>query len=591
MPQNPFRLGLKSAPLARLLENGLGLSALAQHYDNKPVALDDARENAAQFLRYTMQALDFELNLSNPELLEKVPKEGACILVSNHPLGGLEGVAMSEQLLKHRPDLKVLTNQMLKQIPELSEIFIGVDVLADNAAKSNSKGMREVCRHLSRGGALLVYPAGMVSAPSWNNLTITDRAWSPMIGRLARRYKCPCVPFYVEGRNSTTFYAAGLIHKRLRTALLAKQLANKKGLSFDYHCGQVILAKELTELPDDQAVTNYLRMTCEFLAPKPDHDFTPHRHPPMAKLSSLPSHKQQLTQQLESLDDYLLLSVKNFSCYCAPHAALGPLMTEIAAARELTFRQAGEGTGQSLDSDRFDPHYLHLFVWDHDENQIVGGYRLGRCDEIVEQHGIEALYSRSLYHYQENYLQRLGSALEIGRSFVTPGYQRHPRALDLLWKGIGHYVAKNPKYHTLFGSVSISQEHSVLARAFISDSMMSSFKAEQEFLSDIRPVSPLKVKGKVWSAEVLSSLSNIGVINKLVGHCDTGKSIPILLRHYLSLNGRFVCFSVNKSFNDALDGLILVDLRKTPHKYLRRYLGDQGSQSFLSKWSENEAAA
>ncbi|MBM7037173.1 lysophospholipid acyltransferase family protein [Vibrio ulleungensis] len=588
---SPFQLNLSSRFIAKGIEKLLGLEALEYHYQNRPTPLSDKAENTQQFLRYTMDTLGFSLQLDNPEQLASIPKEGACIMVSNHPLGGLEGVAMSEQLLKVRPDLKVLTNQMLKSIPELSDLFIGVDVLASDARKANSKGMRELCRHLSKGGAVLIYPSGMVSAPSWSNRQITDRAWSDIVGRLARRYKCPCVPFYVDGRNSNFFYAAGLIHPRLRTALLAKQLINKQGKTFHYRCGNVITAQELDGLSDHQAITHYLRMTSEFLAPQHSKKHHYQKHAELQPIASLPSHTQQLEKHLEGLSGYRLVQFKEFSCYCTPYNELGPIMTEIAQAREVTFRAAGEGTGNSEDSDQFDPHYLHLFVWDHQAGKIVGGYRIGRCDEIIAEHGISALYSRSLYHYEESYLKKLGNALEIGRSFVVPSYQRHPRALDLLWKGIGAYVAQNPTYHTLFGSVSISQEHSTLARAFISDSMMSAYRAEQEFLADIRPVSPLKVKGKVWSAEILSSLGNIAVINKLVGHCDAGKSVPILLRHYLSLNGRFVCFSVNKNFNDALDGLILVDLRKTPSKYLKRYLGEKGSQEFLNQWTEHEDAA
>jgi putative hemolysin len=587
----PFQLNINPSVLAKGIEKLLGLETLSTLYEKRPIQLEDPALNTQQFLRYTMEALGFSLHLDNPQQLDHIPREGACIMVSNHPLGGLEGVSMSEQLLKVRPDLKVLTNQMLKSIPELSDLFIGVDVLASDARKANSKGMRELCRHLAKGGAVLIYPSGMVSAPSWSNPKVTDRDWSDMVGRLARRYKCPCIPFYVDGRNSNYFYAAGLIHPRLRTALLAKQLINKQGKTFTYRCGSVITPQELEGLSDHQAITHYLRMTCEFLAPEHAQQHHFKKHPDLQPIVSLPSHTEQLEKHLEGLSNYRLVEFKNFSCYCAPYEELGPLMTEIAQAREITFRAAGEGTGLSQDSDQFDPHYLHLFVWDHQEGKIVGGYRIGRCDEIIAKHGISALYSRSLYHYQESYLKKLGNTLEIGRSFVVPSYQRHPRALDLLWKGIGAYVAKNPKYHTLFGSVSISQEHSMLARAFISDSMMSAYRAEQEFLSDIRPVSPLKVKGKVWTAEVLSSLGNIAVINKLVGHCDAGKTVPILLRHYLSLNGRFVCFSVNKSFNDALDGLILVDLRKTPVKYLKRYLGEQGSQHFLNHWTEHEDAA
>jgi hypothetical protein len=266
-------------------------------------------------------------------------------------------------------------------------------------------------------------------------------------------------------------------------------------------------------------------------------------------------------------------------------------MSAIAYSRELTFRAAGEGTGKPLDQDQFDPHYEHLFLWDTKHSRLAGGYRIGRADEIVKMRGLKGLYSYSHYRFSEQTIKRLGKALEMGRSFITPEYQRLPKSLDLLWKGIGAYVAKNSDYTTLFGCVSISSEHSALARAFLSDSLLASFRTEQEYLLDVKPRVPLKVKGKVWRPDTLKSLSSIAVINKLLGQFDPGKRVPILLRQYLALNGRFVCFSVNTGFNDALDGLIIVDLRKTPSKYLKRYLGKDGSERFLARWAEHETAA
>jgi putative hemolysin len=432
----------------------------------------------------------------------------------------------------------------------------------------------------------------MVSAINTETGQIEDRQWNNLVGRLAKRYQAHILPCFVSGRNSKLFYLAGLLHRRLRTALLPRELINKRGREFTMQIGQIIAPKDYQDLSDEQAVTDYLRVATDLLSlPNGKKNAPAPKHPPLHLVECLPNGRQELRDQLNTLEDCILVSHRSFSVYCAPYQRLGPIMDEIALAREVTFRAAGEGTGKHLDSDQFDPHYLHLFVWDNDAHCLVGGYRLGHANEIVAEHGINALYSRSLYDFDQYYLKRMGDCLEMGRSFVVPKYQRHPRALDLLWQGIGHYVAKNPQYHTLFGCVSISQEHSELAQAFISDSMISAFRAEQRYLNDVKPMVPLKVKGKVWSSKVLASLSNIAILNKLVGQCEPGKSIPILLRHYLALNGRFVCFSVNNSFNQSLDGLIIVDLRKTPEKYLRRYLGQTGSERFLNKWRNNEAAA
>ena len=179
----------------------------------------------------------------------------------------------------------------------------------------------------------------------------------------------------------------------------------------------------------------------------------------------------------------------------------------------------------------------------------------------------------------------------MGRSFIKPKYQKHSRALDLLWQGIGAYIAKHPDYPLLFGCVSISQEHSQTARALLSDSMLQNFRADPKFLRDVKPMVSLKIRGKLWCAEALSSIADITTLNKLVGRCDPGKTIPVLLRQYLALNGRIVCFSVNTGFNDSLDGLILVDLRESPEKYIKRYLGKEGSGDFIKYWSKHDLVA
>jgi len=266
-------------------------------------------------------------------------------------------------------------------------------------------------------------------------------------------------------------------------------------------------------------------------------------------------------------------------------------MEQIAISRERTFRAVDEGTGKELDNDCFDPFYWHLFIWDNEKNKLVGGYRLGKVDEIIAQHGIENLYSQSMYHYENKFIQSLAGSVEVGRSFVTEEYQRHSKVLDLLWKGIGRFMAKNPKYHTLFGCVSISKSYSKLAQAFLADSLLKHFNAKTDVISQVQPKLPLDVKNKPWDENLIKMFSSLPIINKLLGRIDSGKTIPILIRHYLALNGKFASFCVNQSFNDSLDGLIIVDLRITPEKYLRRYLGEEGAEKFTKKWGEYEAVA
>ena len=576
---NPFVIPGKRF-FARPLESLLGLRRLINIYASRPKG-----SNNDSFLNHTEKAFGINLSVEGFDLA-KLPPEGPLLIVANHPLGGLEGVVLARLLREFRPDTKVMTNELLTRIPELSEVFIGVDVLGDHnekRASSNLKGLREASRHLNGGGALLIFPAGKVATYDREERRIKDQPWNRVVGSLARKSKCTCLPIYVNAKNSKLFYGLAAIHPLLRTMMLPRELSNKSGSPLRLQVGEPILNSDLLHLKGADDITNYLRLSTELLRPERQRSKTYEG----VKFKPLkPAGFDAIPQHLDKLADFKLLENERFDVFCVPFAELGPVMDVIGAAREVTFRAAGEGTGNEIDIDRFDPHYEHLFVWDREARTIVGGYRIGRVDDIVAKHGIDALYSRTLYRFTQSYLDKIGAPLEMGRSFVHPDYQRLPQALDLLWRGIGAYVAKNPRYHTLFGAVSISNEHSDLARAFMAEAMVESFRAEQQFLQGIEPVVPLKVSGKVWSSRELQSLSHVSLINKLVGRCDPGKALPTLLRHYLSLNGRFVCFSVNRVFNDSLDGLILVDLRKTPSKYLNRYLTKEGASRCLAVWSE-----
>lgn len=589
--KHPFRLEMKPRIAALAIEKVLGLDGLAKMYDGRPAGLPKDMELDG-FLHHILGCVGADFELMNPDNLAAIPKEGPVVIVCNHPLGGIEGMELTRVFAKVRPDLKVLTNKLLTEIPELADTFIGVNVLAENAAQENAKGIKQTCKHLKSGGALLVFPAGKVSEINVRKRCIEDQQWDRLVGMLTRRYKAKAIPCFVDARNSKAFYLAALVHPLLRTGMLAREMLNKEGASFKLFVGEAIEQQEIAHLESDDAVTQYLRVA-SYSLPNRALSRTQKKRPLIEELIQPPSQRDLpgLIDAIQELEQFALVSQRGFTTYCVPHKRMGIVMDELAWARERTFREVGEGSGKALDSDQFDPYYLHLFVWDGNTNRIVGGYRLGKVDEIVRERGLNALYSRSLYRFDESYIASYGKSLEVGRSFVSPEYQRHPRSLDMLWKGIGHFVAANAEYHTLFGCVSISREYSRLARAFLSDSLMANFRAEQAYLSDIRPIKPLKVKGKLWDERILAGLNDIAAIGKLVGRFDSGKSVPVLLRHYLALNGKFICFGVNESFSSSLDGLIKVDLRETPEKYLKRYMGKEGALAFMSGWEKNDAVA
>ena len=575
---NPCRLPLKPRFLASLIERTLGLHTLGKIYDGTPSGLDPFR-----FLDHTLNALGVNIEIENPEILEDIPKEGPVLIVANHPLGGLEGMAIAKVIGSVRPDLQVLTNELLRLIPELAPLFIGVNVLSKNAAAGNVGGIKQVHKHLKNDGAVQIFPAGMVSAYEFGQGRIQDREWNRLAGQLLQKYQCTCIPVHVGGRNSSYFYAAGLIHPRLRTLLLPRQLANKQGFTLPLKLGRPIPAQELRLLQSPVAVTQYLRVSTDALAQPKGQQSEQLDTQNLQDIEDLDSStsNSEISQAIEDLEEFKLVEHEEFDVYCSPYERLGPIMEQIAIAREITFRAVGEGTGLSKDSDEFDPHYLHLFLWDKQEQRIAGAYRVGLVDEIVAKHGVKGLYSRSLYKYDEAFIEQLGSAIEMGRSFIHIDYQRRPVSLNLLWRGIGQILVKMPRYHTLFGSVSISREYSDLARSLIADTLLTNYKAK-EFVPLVQPITPHKVENRVWTKDMLAELANVKMLGKLIGRCDPGKAVPVLLRHYLSLNGKLVCFNIHSGFNNSLEGLIVVDVRKTDPKTLTRFLSAEGLAHFMS---------
>ncbi|MDP6416201.1 MAG: lysophospholipid acyltransferase family protein, partial [Gammaproteobacteria bacterium] len=445
---NPCRLPIKLRFVAALLERVLALSPLAKIYDERP-----KQTTSYEFLSYSLDALGVTIEIENSLNLDDIPREGPLLIVANHPLGGLEGIAIAKVIAELRPDLRVLTNELLRRIPETADLFIGVDVLSSNTAAGNVVGIKQVHKHLQKNGAVLIFPAGMVAAYEPGQRRIQDRSWNRLVGQLVKKYHCTSVPVYVGGRNSSYFYAAGMLHPRLRTALLPRQLANKQGYRLPLIFGRPIPAQELRLLQNPRAVTEYLRVSTDALAQQPGKSHaTPAQN---IDEFDLQINATEIDLAIESLQEFKLVEHETLDVYCAPFESLGAIMEQIAIAREISFRAVGEGTGLSRDSDQFDPHYLHLFLWDKSEKRIAGAYRVGLVDEIVSAHGVTGLYSRSLYKYDEAFTRRLGSAIEMGRSFIHPDYQRLPISLNLLWRGIGQILVQRPRYHTLFGSVSI----------------------------------------------------------------------------------------------------------------------------------------
>jgi putative hemolysin len=223
-----------------LAEQALGLKTLDHYYQKRQDNL-----GALDFLRYSLHTLNIETVIASGNL-GTVPQQGPVIIVANHPFGAIEGIVLAELLLQRRSDVKILANQFLHRVPELADLFIGVDVFAgSNSSPSNTQGIKQAVRHLNNQGLLLIFPAGEVSAWHLHHKQVTDKTWHRIIGMMVRKTGAASLPVYIEGHNSALFHTAGLLHPRLRTLLLARELLNKRNKTIKLHIGDLIGSHEV----------------------------------------------------------------------------------------------------------------------------------------------------------------------------------------------------------------------------------------------------------------------------------------------------------------------------------------------------------
>ncbi|HEX8323356.1 MAG TPA: GNAT family N-acyltransferase [Tepidisphaeraceae bacterium] len=583
---------IRSNPFGRLvgrpLEKMLALPGINGIYDR--VAADSV--TAETFAEKCLADMNVAVQVSAADL-RRIPRSGPLVVVANHPFGGVEGLVLASVMLRARPDFKTMVNYLLGLIPEMRPICVFVDPFGTNK-QQNVKGLKECLSLLRNGGCLGVFPSGEVSSLNLKSRSIEDPKWSTHISGLIRRTGASVIPIYFEGGNGPLFQLAGLIHPRLRTALLPRATLNQRDKAVKLQIGRLISAREIGNFTTDQQVADYLRNRTYALAERlpgrptwarrlSDRAGLTFRRRPRAVAHAV--DPTRLERELAALGERAQLAQSgDLRCYLAHGNAAPNLLHEVGRLREITFRAVGEGTGRPVDVDTFDNTYEHLLVWNAVRRELVGGYRLGLTDRIVGRRGNAGLYISTLFQLPDDFFFKLGPTIELGRSFVRREYQRSFLPLMLLWKGIGAFVAREPKYRFLIGPVSVSNAYSPLSRALIERFMLRP-ECRHAMADTVHPRTPAKFEKKiVRRARLLSGgVSDFDDLNDLISDIEPdGKSAPILLKQYMKLGARALSFNVDPAFGQCLDCLCVLDMPATERRVAERYMGKQEFGTFLA---------
>ena len=504
-----------------------------------------------------------------PEELDYLPQDQPFIVVSNHPFGAIDGIMMLSILGKKRPDLKILTNFILSYIPNLTDHFFPVNPFTDRPGmRSSIAGLKMAKEHLASGGVLGLFPSGEVSSNKNKERVVKDIEWQPSIIKLIKGAGVPVVPIYFNGSNSRLFHLMGKVNPYLRTARLPHELANKRGKTIGLRIGRPIMPTELDEFVEIKELGKYLWNRTYSLEANIYDNVQEELPAPAADVETIAEHVpvEKLCTEIESIAPDKLFEVNKYECYLSAADKIPSLMREIAICREETFRAVGEGTNKELDTDQYDPYYRHLILWDKEKKALIGAYRLGMGDEIMPKYGLKGFYSDTLFRYKKEFSPYMEKAVELGRSFVVPSYQKDPLALMLLIKGIMYMVIKYPQVRYLIGPVSISSWYPHFYR-----SMMVYYLRKMQSIPELEryvsPKCPFEPEFYRVNIDELSGtkLESIERFDRFMFRLSNNRfRLPTLLKKYLKINARIFAYNVDPDFNYCVDGLIMLDLQDVP---------------------------
>ncbi|WP_177762094.1 GNAT family N-acyltransferase [Flavobacterium sp. I3-2] len=544
-------------------------------------------KDALVFLDKLVKELNVTYDIPADDL-KRLPKTGPYITVSNHPLGGLDGILLMKIMLAHDPEFKIIANFLLQEIEPLKPVIMPVNPFDDlKDVKSSVLGLKETLRHLSDGRPLGIFPAGEVSTIEDGSIMI-DKPWEPTAMKIVQKANVPVVPIYFHTKNSKLFYWLAKMSPVLRTLKLPSELLTQRKKVIKIRIGKPISVNEQNEHKETlEQYTDFLRKKTYILSKSFNEQDekkllgsinldmltkTSETKPKqIARAANQDKILEEIAKLRENVAENRFLQSKSYEVFFVQAEKIPNILHEIGRLREITFREIGEGTNESIDLDKFDRYYYHMFLWDEDQQRVAGAYRMGLGSEIFEKYGIDGFYMQELFKFEPELHKMMSESIEMGRAFIVPDYQQKPMPLFLLWKGIVHTTLRYPQHKFLIGGVSISNQFTDFSKSLMIEFMKSHYY-DPYIAQYIRPKMEYKVKLKDADKDFVfnETEADLNKFDKIIDEVEPGNlRLPVLIKKYIKQNARVVAFNVDPLFNNSVDGLMYIRIEDLPESTVK----------------------